>query len=1234
LRRNLAVNVDGTEYNHNNRRLFASTLTPVGNFRSYGATQIMAAEESSASFDQGKEISNPFSTGSGGPRFEVQVQSAFAALMLAGSFAPCLPCLPIRRIRLQGRQAGYATDDFIAYVADSSQPDERRLLAQIKHGISFTKSNKKFGESVAAAWKDFNDPASFTRKRDAIAIIAGPLSATDIEDTRRILDWARSCALPHEFFEKVNTTNFSSQDKREKLAVFRFHIDAAAGVHVVDDEVFEFLRHLHVLGFDLDIRAGLMHALLHGIIGRHNPENPAAIWARILEHVAAFNQDAGTLTADSFPEDIRAAFAPRPVEVMPATLVSSLPPKTTLDWNDSEFAEALTVANLLGGWSEGSDADTAIIAALAPEQPGEWLRKMKAVLQRSDSPLSHVNGVWTVKDRAALWGILARRIFGDALRRFEACARKVLSERDSKFELQPEQRFAAQIYGKVTAHSLSLRNGLAETLALLGTNAAQLPNCDISDGEAAVTVVLRELFEGADWQLWASLDRLLPTLAEASPTTFLDGVEKALQQTPCPFDVIFGQERGMFSGGNYMTGLLWALETLAWDEIHLVRVSVILAMLAARDPGGSWGNRPANSLTTIFLPWLPQTHASIEKRIVAVKTVVRERREVGWRLLVSLLPKLHSTSIGTHKPKWRKKFNSDELPRPTVKEYWDQVGSYAQVAVDFARSDSDKLKDLIDSLDSLPEPALNEVLAFTASDAVTALPDDGRLPIWITLSAFVRKHQKFANADWALPKEIVDKIDQVASKLVPQDPTVRHRVLFVTNTWDLHDDDEDWQKSEERLAQRQVDAVREIYGIGEIESVLAFARNVENSSQVGFALGKLESINATSDLLPKFVLSGELKLRDFARGFIWAMQQRDKWTWLDGVKTDSWSKDEIAQLLTYLPFDVDTWKRAEQLLGGDAKEYWTRVPIHRFKRADSEYVAIDALLQHARPRAAIACFAARLHDKQPLDPNRAINALLGAATSNEPNSGLDVHATADVIKALQDDKTTDRDKLMAVEWAYLSMLEHSHLTAATTLNSAIATDPQFFCEIIRRIFRSDHEKESEQKAEPTEEKRAIAQNAYRLLGGWSAVPGTNALGNISAELLTGWIDSVKSSLEKSGHLTVGLQKAGEVFIHGPADADGLFMSHAVAGVLNREDMAELRHGYELAVYNSRGVHFVDPTGAPERDLSTDFQRRAEALENAGYHRLAVTLRSIADGYTREAERNVTRHAVENRKTDA
>jgi hypothetical protein len=96
---------------------------------------------------------------------------------------------------------------------------------------------------------------------------------------------------------------------------------------------------------------------------------------------------------------------------------------------------------------------------------------------------------------------------------------------------------------------------------------------------------------------------------------------------------------------NYWVyGLLWALEGIAWEEAYLSRTTVVLAEIAAHDPGGNWANRPSNSLTDIFLPRMPHTLASVEKRQAALKIICTEQPEVAWKLLESLLPNQHLTT--------------------------------------------------------------------------------------------------------------------------------------------------------------------------------------------------------------------------------------------------------------------------------------------------------------------------------------------------------------------------------------------------------------------------------------------------------------------------------------------------------------------------------------------------------------------------------------------------------------
>ena len=142
----------------------------------------------------GKQQSNPFSTGAGGPNFETRVQAAFTVFMLTGGSAPCLPPWPIDKIKLQGHYAGFHTDDFIAFATESGTGRQAKLLAQIKHAIAITAGDKVFSEVIHAAWEDFNNPRVFQADTDSIALITGPLSAPDTYNVRPILEWARHSA--------------------------------------------------------------------------------------------------------------------------------------------------------------------------------------------------------------------------------------------------------------------------------------------------------------------------------------------------------------------------------------------------------------------------------------------------------------------------------------------------------------------------------------------------------------------------------------------------------------------------------------------------------------------------------------------------------------------------------------------------------------------------------------------------------------------------------------------------------------------------------------------------------------------------------------------------------------------------------------------------------------------------------------------------------------------------------
>jgi len=133
----------------------------------------------------------------------------------------------------------------------------------------------------------------------------------------------------------------------------------------------------------------------------------------------------------------------------------------------------------------------------------------------------------------------------------------------------------------------------------------------------------------------------------------------------------------------------------------------------------------------------------------------------------------------------------------------------------------------------------------------------------------------------------------------------------------------------------------------------------------------------------------------------------------------------------------------------------------------------------------------------------------------------------------------------------------------------------------------------------------------------------------SEERFCEWLQRVKEVCSASGHLEVALIKIGEVLIHTPPDPNGLWIHRTIAAALNEREADDMRNGFRMGEYNSLGPRWVDPTGKPERELAEQTRSKAEAIENAGFQRFAITLRELADSYDREAERIIAEHHKEN-----
>ncbi len=294
----------------------------------------------------------------------------------------------------------------------------------------------------------------------------------------------------------------------------------------------------------------------------------------------------------------------------------------------------------------------------------------------------------------------------------------------------------AGLRGKTRRFSDALRSAFAEGAAALGADTETvLSDSRTGAGHAAwlVREVLGRAAEQEKGELWAALSDQLPLLAEAAPDVFRDAVHDDLdREEPILLRLFQDSEAqsALFASSPH-TGLLWALETLAWSPENFLSAVSALARLAAIDPEGRLSNRPSASLGTILVIWIHQTSATLEQRQDALTRICDLDPAVGWRLVGRLWPK----SQGWITPPSAPRFHdwAPEVREVAVEEWLSVVQRLVELSIELARDDAERWRDLLQRLGPLPA-ASREVIMSALEEAIEREMFGGsNTMIWETL---------------------------------------------------------------------------------------------------------------------------------------------------------------------------------------------------------------------------------------------------------------------------------------------------------------------------------------------------------------------------------------------------------------------------------------------------------------------------------------------------------------------
>jgi transcriptional regulator with XRE-family HTH domain len=895
-------------------------------------------------------------------------------------------------------------------------------------------------------------------------------------------------------------------------------------------------------------------------------------------------------------------------------------------WAAPDKASELAPLVLVGSWSERFQGDKDALAELTGLSYQELSRRATKWQRQSDPPLRRVGDTWYMVDREDTWSLLAPHLTDEDLQHFDHLVTMVLGTPLPVTELPPDEQWKANILGRKAEHSKALRDGLAETAAIMAARGDLVRIGGGAYGARIAGGVVFRLLAAANadetGRLWASVSDLLPLLAEAAPETFLDALESAIESRIVPRLFIDAPERDPMFLSSPHTGLLWALEDLAWSPEYLGRVAMILARLQELDPGGRLRNRPSESLREIFLPWHPQTAAPVDARLAVLDTLIEQEPDAAWSLLARLLPQSHDIAMPTYAPRWREWKPSEERP-PTFGE----VGHLARELVDrmlaAGGTDGNRWATLARSVSPLPPELRDRILDALADLDVGTMDEEGRLAVRDALREQVAHHREFPAADWAMPKDTVDRIADLSDRFAVDDPVRGAAWLFTHRPRlpDVHEAHLDWQAYQEAVDDARATELRATYKRLGLDGLRSLAQLVDLPGEVGRVIGfrRLLGRDEESAMLQDLA-STESALRTMAQGYVFGRFRADEWTWAEPVVAEaaSWEASKQAEFLLGLrPPSARLWRIVESLGATTEHAYWERVAAWISPDEDAEY-AVRKLIQHGRPHAAVDLLAHRLHGGDALDPELVAGSLEAAGTT-EPRGRLDGMFQYDVgqlLDHLNRSDGLDPNRLARLELLYLPLLQFGE-RPPRLLHQWLATDPRFFAEVLSWVFKPEHG----EPRDVTDQLQRQAHLGYELLHSWKGLPGEREDGTIDGEALNAWIEAARERCRDLDRITMGDQYIGRALAHAPSAEANIWPPEEVCRVLERMKNRQIERGLETEVFNSRGVTTRGLTdgGTQERALVERYSEWAAAAL-LRWPRTATVLRRIADSYAANADR--------------
>jgi plasmid maintenance system antidote protein VapI len=895
----------------------------------------------------------------------------------------------------------------------------------------------------------------------------------------------------------------------------------------------------------------------------------------------------------------------------------------------SDLLRKLVPIFLAGAWKRDIAGDVNCVELLAEKKYQEIERDVAELAALADAPvwaIGNYRGLVSRKD--ALFAIADAITPGD-FESFLKLAELVFSLDDPQFDLPVEDRWRANILDKRPEVSGALRQSAGELLVLFALHGDRLLGARLGSIATRIEGLVSRVLKGVDARAWLSRQGDLQLLAEAAPDAFLSAVEADLKSAnPQILAMLRPVGSAPFDGPD-RTGLLWALELVAWNRDHFGRVFDILGRLSEVAINDNWMNRPENSLYSLVRFWWPQTAAPLDDRLRKMEAFARSGSNTAWKLLMAQLSNHSFASANAH-PRWRNDAAGSDA-RPVHSDQFATRRKALDLLLAWPQYSVDQLGQMFEQFSELPDDDRSALIdrgeSWLAADASDL--DRSELAERLRRYTVRRNRRKTDGAE-------KDRVAAFAAKLVPEDLLMRHRWLFADyyvpeSRGEIEDEKFDFEARGKRISEARRLAVAELYAARGLDGVVALLKVGKAHGAVGQALGQVIEPGKEPEIVSSLVAWPQSDMAPAIDSCLLSLIHRADADVRNGLLSNSSrSDDDALRLFLAAPFERPTWELIERERPSVSLDYWKKVPLQpwHLEAFDLSYM-IDRALGAGRPLATFQAIGGIEKKVDPTDLARVLRAIPTARADEAEKVRIDAWHIGEALAAVAVHDAMPLAERAQIEFLFLDGLRHDQ-HGIPALEALITNDPGEFVNLVTMLFKRDDgsSDEADDDASP-EQRRALLTKVWSLLDQLARIPGTRDDGSIDATALMTWIVAAREGCAAVGRRDSCDRRIGNLLAQCPEGKDGHWPHPAVRDALDAIGTEAVKSGFHVGKFNSRGVVCRAPGGGQERVLANKFRRDAEAIRN-DHPFAARCLMELAFDYDRQGQWHDTDEAVRKR----